>query len=270
MVRHRGQWPLPLIGCPVRELDGDGYDRAVPRSLLIALGVLASWPTAALGTPVVWVQAGHEGPREPGYVAQTGAGSGPFGSEVAFTTRTADRVVAILRARGVDARRTPGRVTPFGARGATFVSIHHDAPGGAAALGHAVTGGGENYYRGEGTGEASPTPYPDSAPHRAALPVSPAVERRSRALAVRLAAALRGIHTPPNGAQARFAGVVARTGNRRMMHFYGYYRTRADARVLIECGAAGADDAFLSRTDLVARTIATALVTDLRARGQLG
>ena len=83
------------------------------------LGVIAhAVPPAA---PVVWVQAGHEAPREPGYTAQTGAGSGPFGTEVGFTTRVAARVTVLLRRYGVDARRTPGRVTPLGARGAVFV-----------------------------------------------------------------------------------------------------------------------------------------------------
>nr|HMO01293.1 hypothetical protein [Miltoncostaeaceae bacterium] len=52
------------------------------------------------GAPVVWVQAGHEAPREPGYTAQTGAGSGPFGSEVGFTTRIASRVTVLLRRYG--------------------------------------------------------------------------------------------------------------------------------------------------------------------------
>ena len=37
-------------------------------------------------------------------------------------------------------RRTPGRVTPLGARGAVFISLHHDAPGGRAGIGHAIAG----------------------------------------------------------------------------------------------------------------------------------
>jgi hypothetical protein len=220
--------------------------------------------------PVVWVQAGHDGPREPGYRDQTGAGSGPYGSEVEFNRRSARAVIAKLIAAGVDGRSTPGLVTPYASRGAVFISIHHDAPGGSAAVGHAlVGGGGENFYHGEGGGDPSSTPYPDSSPHRAATPISATVERRSRALAVRVGRALGTARTRGRGATAPFVGVVPAGGNRRMMHFYGYYRTRSDARVLVECGAAGADDGFLARTDVIAEALAGAIVEDLRARGLL-
>jgi hypothetical protein len=219
--------------------------------------------------PVVWVQAGHQEPREPGYRAQSGAGSGPFGSEVAFTTRLAGRVVARLRAAGVTARRTPGRVTPLGARGAVFVSLHHDATGGRAGVGHAIAGAGENWYRGEGLGEPRSAPAPDSAPHRPATIVTAAVERRSHDLALRIASTLGRIHTRASGAYAPFGGVEPRDGNRRMTRFYGYYRTRAAARVLVEAGAAGADDAFLARIDPLASAISRAIVSHLRARGRL-
>ena len=238
---------------------------AIVLALLLTLG-----SEAALARPVVWVQAGHEGPREPGYANQTGAGSGPFGSEVGFTTRTASALVKRLQAAGVDARRTPGKVAPWGATGATFISIHHDSAGGQAAVGHAVTsGGGENYYHGEGDGIASQTPYADSAPHRSATRVSVSVQRASNALAVRVAASLGRVHTSANGANGPFGGVVPANGNRRMMHFYGYYRTNATARILVECGAPGVDDRFLAKTDLVAKSLADAIVTDLRARGLL-
>lgn len=222
--------------------------------------------TPAGGAPVVWVQAGHADPREPGYRAQTGASSGPFGSEVGFTTRLASRVVARLRAAGVDARQTPGRVTPLGARGAAFVSLHHDTPDGAAALGHAITGAGENYYRGEGFGDPSPRPYRDSAPHRPATTVSPAVERRSRSLARAIDRRFRPIYTAANGARGRYAGVQSRESNPRLMRFYGFYRTRADARVIVEAGAGGTDDAFLARTDLIARAVSRGVLDHLRAR----
>jgi hypothetical protein len=222
------------------------------------------------GRPVVWVQAGHAEPREPGYRDQSGAGSGPFGSEIAFTTRLAPLVVARLRRAGIDARQVPGMVRPLGAPGAAFVSLHHDSPGGAAAFGHAITGAGENYYRGEGSGEPSPVPYPDSAPHRPATEVSPEVERNSRALAERLSARFAAIHTSANGAGGRFGGVQTREGNPRMMRYYGFYRTRADARVIVEAGAAGADDAFLSRTDLIATAVSRAVIDHLRATGRLG
>ncbi len=217
--------------------------------------------------PVVWVQAGHVPPGEPGYRAQTGAGGGPFGSEQAFNTRTQTTLIRFLRRRGVDARATGALVTPWGARGAAFVSIHFDSPGGAAALGHAVSmpGRHENWYRGEGTGTASPVPHPDSAPHRDHTEVTPAVERRSRALADAIASRYRRAFVPANGAGSRFRGVEPRSGNVRMMHFYGYYRTSADARVLIETGAAGADDRFLARTDLIATTIGLGILDHLKA-----
>lgn len=233
---------------------------------MIAAALHATPPAPA---PIVWVQAGHRGPREPGYTAQTGAGSGPFGSEVAFTTRVAARVVTRLRAAGVDARATPGRVTPLAARGAVFISLHHDAAGGRAGVGHAIAGAGENWYRGEGFGTPSPRPYPDSAPHRPATTVSPAVERRSRALAVRVARAMGAIHTPANGARGADGGVEPRDGNVRMMRYYGYYRTRAGARVLVEAGAPGVDDAFLRRVDPIAAAVSGAVTGYLRARGLL-
>jgi len=238
---------------------------------LCALGALIAGPAPALAAaPLVWVQAGHEGPREPGYRDQTGAGSGPFGSEVAFTTRVAPKVVARLRRAGVDARETPGRVRPWGAGGAVFISLHSDVPEGAAAIGHAITGDGENWYHGEGGGTPSPRPYPDSAPHRKATTVSPAVERRSRGLADDVAARYRAIHTRANGARGRYGGVQTRDGNPRMMSYYGFYRTRAAARVIVECGAGGTDDAFLARTDLIAAAISGGILDHLRARGLLG
>ena len=249
-------------------------ERVHRRIALLAGALLALGPEIVLGIgsrPVVWIQAGHDGPREPGYRNQTGAGSGPFGSEVEFNRRTAKAVIVKLSAAGVDARSTPGLVAPYGAHGATFVSIHHDAPGGSAAVGHALAGGGgENYYHGEGGGDPSPTPYSDSARHRPPTAISSTVERRSRALAARISQALGKSRTKARGAKAPFLGVVPSSGNRRMMHFYGYYRTRSAARVLVECGAAGADDGFLARTDLIAETLSGAIIDDLRGRGLLG
>jgi len=225
--------------------------------------------TAPAAPPIVWVQAGHEGPREPGYTAQTGAGSGPFGSEVGFTTRLATGVVARLRAAGVDARRTPGRVTPLGAKGAVFISLHHDAAGGRAGIGHAIAGAGENWYHGEGVGTPSPTPYSDSAPHRTATTVSRTVERRSLALAERLDSAFGAIHTAANGANGSNGGIEPRDGNPRMMRFYGFYRTKATARVLLEAGAPGVDDAFLRRVDPISAAVSRAITGYLRDRGLL-
>jgi hypothetical protein len=234
----------------------------------VAACLLAAAPALA-APPVVYVQAGHAGPREPGYRDQTGASSGPFGAEIGFTTRLAPAVAARLRRAGVDARLTPGRVTPYAGRGAAFVSLHHDVPSGAAAFGHAIAGDGENWYRGEGGGAPSPRPYPDSAPHRPATTVSAAVERRSRDLAGRIAARYRSIYTPANGARARWGGVQTRDGNPRMMSFHGFYRTRAAARVIVEAGAGGTDDAFLARTGLIAAAVSRGVLDHLRSRGLL-
>lgn len=222
------------------------------------------------GAPIVWVQAGHAAPREPGYAAQTGAGSGPFGDEVGFTTRVRARIVARLRAAGVDARPMNGLVMPLGARGAVFVSMHHDAPGGRSGVGHAFAGTAENWYHGEGFGTASPTPYADSAPHRRAFPVTLAVERRSGDLARRIASSFRRLHAGSPGARAPFGGVEPREGNPRMTRFHGFFRTRAGARVIVEAGAAGADDAFLARVDPIARSVTVGITSHLRARGLIG
>ncbi len=242
---------------------------ALTAAAAAAAAVLAAAAPALGAGPVVYVQAGHEGPREPGYRDQTGAGSGPFGGEVGFTTRTADAVVARLRAAGVDARGTPGLVTPWGAPAAVFVSLHHDVPGGAAAIGHAITGDGENWYHGEGGGAPSPRPYPDSAPHRRATTVSPAVERRSRDLAHRIAARYRPIYTSSNGARGPWGGVQTRDGNPRMMSYYGFYRTRAAARVIVEAGGGDTDDALLARTGLIAAAVSRGVLDHLRRRGLL-
>lgn len=223
---------------------------------------------ATAARPVVLVQAGHVSPGEPGYSAQTGASGGPFGGESVFTTRLCNKVIAQLVALGVDARPLTARVEPLGVAGATFVSLHHDSVGGAAAVGRAVTGGGENWYHGEGFGTASQTPYRDSGAHRTpATTVSAEVEQRSTSLARRIAARLGAIHTTRNGASAQFFGLVPRDSNPRMNHFYGYYRTNADARVLVEAGAAGTDNVFLAKTALIARAITQAIADDLRARG---
>ena len=215
--------------------------------------------------PIVWVQAGHEFPREPGYRAQTGAAG-----EVQFTVRVAAAVERRLRAAGVDARHSPGEVADFPSNGAVFVAIHHDTPNGHAAVGHAISGAGENWYRGEGFGLPRSTPYPDSARHRGpATTVSAAVEGRSGRLASLLRDRYAAVFTRANGARSGAVGLEPRNGNRRMMRYVGYYRTRADARVLIECGAGGTDGAILHRTDIVANAISGAIVAYLRAEGRL-
>jgi len=233
----------------------------------LAVAALAAPAMASAAAPVVWVQAGHAAPGEPGYSAQTGAGGGPFGSETAFNLKVRDAMVTRLKAAGVDARPLVSKVMPLGASGATFISIHFDQAGGAASVGRAVVGGGENYYHGEGTGDASQTPYGDSGTHRTpATTVSAAVARRSAALASTLSTALAGIHTSANGASAQFLGVIPVNGNAREIHYYGYYRTKADARVLVEVGAAGNDDPFLRKVGLISTTLSGAVVRDLKAR----
>lgn len=236
-------------------------------TVTIAAGLLAAPALATAQEPVVLVQAGHYGTGEPGYLAQTGAYGNPFGAESEFNRRVRDDMVRRLSAAGVDARPLGARVDPLGVGGATFISVHHDSPGGASMVGHAVAGGNENYYRGQGTGTASPTPYPDSAPHRKpATTVSPAVQRTSAATAKRVSVALGGIHTSANGARAAFRGVVPPNSNRRMNHFYGFYRTTAQSRVIVEVGAAPDDNAFLKKVPLISRTLSGAVLADLTAR----
>lgn len=214
--------------------------------------------------PIVYIQAGHQSPGEPGYLVQTGAPG-----EQAFTKRVSAAVEKKLRANGVDARHTPARVTPLAAPAAAFVSIHYDTRQGRAAVGHAITGAGENYYHGQGTGVGRSRPYPDSAPHRRATTVSPAVERRSRLLAQRMRASYTKVFTRANGARSGPVRLESRTGNGRMMRFYGFYRTRAEARVLIETGASGTDARMLRRTDLIATAISHAVIVHLRAEKKL-
>jgi len=221
-------------------------------TVLATLAGVFGLSIATAAPPVVWIQAGHVNPGEPGYLAQTGAGGGPFGSEAAFNTKVRDKLVSLLKKDGVDARPIPALV-PLGSKGAVFISIHFDSPGGRSGIGYAVTGGGENYYHGEGFGTASQTPYSDSGKHRTpATKVTPAVSAASKRLADSVAKSFGGVFTSSNGAGSSFAGVDSPNGNPRMMHFYGYYRTNADARMLIEAGAAGSDDRFLSNTSLIA------------------
>ncbi len=245
------------------------------RSIVTALAVVAALAIVApavpvavsAARPVVIVQAGHLSPGEPGYLAQTGASGNPFGAESEFNRRVRNAMIRRLRAAGVDARPVPALVSPLGIAGATFVSIHHDSRGGAAMVGHAIRGGNENYYHGQGTGTGSPTPYRDSAPHRTpATTVSRGVERTSATTARRLAIALKSIFTRANGAQGRFRGVIPPNSNRRMNHFYGFYRTTAGSRVIVEVGAAPEDNRFLRKTALISRALSTAIIGDLRAR----
>src|SRR3974390_3215811 len=161
---------LALTASPTRPA------RTVPRSA--PSPPVPSELAAIKPRPVIYVQAGHEPPGEPGYLAQTGASGGPFGSEEAFNIRLAAALEADLRSAGVIVYHTPAKVTPWGARGAVFISVHFDQVGGSARIGYAVDGlgRGENSYHGQGAGTASPVPYRDSAPHRHATAVTAAVQ----------------------------------------------------------------------------------------------
>jgi hypothetical protein len=55
-----------------------------------------------------------------------------------------------------------------------------------------------------------------------------------------------------------------------MMSFYGFYRTRAAARVIVEAGAGDTDDAFLAKTGLIAAAVSRGVLDHLRRRGLLG
>ncbi len=179
---------------------------------------------------------------------------GPFETEAAFTVPVARRVVRQLRAWGADARLTPGRVTPRAAPGAAFVSIHHDAPGGRAAIVWA-TRPDERLVRRPG--------------RRPPTQVGDAVEARSRDLALSLHRRYAAVHGPDNGADGELASPAGRAAPRDLREYYGFFRTGADARVVVEAGAAGVDDEFLTRTGLLASTIAAGVHDHLRSRGLL-
>lgn len=237
-------------------------------ALALGLGTLGATASA---TPTVIVQAGHVAPREPGYRWQTGAPGGPFGSERAFNRRTSVALVRELRRRGYRARVVPGLVTPWAARADMFISIHHDGRGGLAGVGFARAGTFESYYRGDGAGAPSRTPFSDTVPHRRATSVNRVIEGRSRRLATAISRAIAPSFTPRLGAHSGWDGVLSRRLV-RVSGYYGYRRTRARSRVIVEVGAAGADDVFLRRTTLIARLIAEgveryAATSPLRARG---
>jgi hypothetical protein len=212
--------------------------------------------------PRVWIQAGHVAPREPGYRWQTGAPGGPPGTERAFNRRVSRGLAAALRRRGVDARVMPGKVMPWGARGDVFIAVHHDGVGGVAGVGHAHAGAREYFYRGDGAGEPRPRPYADTVSHRRATSVNRPTQRRSRALAISLSRRMGRVFVPSGGARSGWGGVLPRR-LARVSNYYGFRRTRARARVIVELGVAGADDRFLRRTELIARTLAAGVLTYL-------
>ena len=97
--------------------------------------------------------------------------------------------------------------------------------------------------------------------------MSRTVERRSLQLARRLGAAFGAVHTRANGARGADGGIEPRDGNPRMVRYYGFYRTRAAARVLLEAGAPAVDDVFLRRVDLISVAVSRAITRYLRDRG---
>jgi|GEM_PF-1454363 len=221
--------------------------------------------------PMVIVQAGHQAPMEPGYRAQTGAPGGPFGSEAQFNIRTTHAVIHMLRAEGIIAIESPGKVTPYASRAAIFLAIHFDAAGGRGSIGYAVYDPPNNrnvYYHGQGIGTPRDRPYPDSAPQRASTRITAQTQAHSYAFAVALNHRYRAIFTRANGADGTFLGIQpGRSGNPRMQYYYGFRRTNATARVIIECGAVGSDTTFLGRTSLIASAISRGIIDYLTATG---
>ena len=166
---------------------------------------------ALAAPPVVYVQAGHQGPREPA----TGRRPAPPPARSAprsASTRLAPKVAVRLRRAGVDARLTSGLITPYAGRGAAFVSLHHDVPTGRPRSATPSPGTARTGIAGRGRG-AEPASVPGLGAAPAATSVSAAVERRSRDLAYRIAARYRPIYTPANGARGRWGGVQTRDGN---------------------------------------------------------
>jgi hypothetical protein len=204
--------------------------------------------------PVVWVQAGHAAPREPGYKGETGAVGGPYETEAEFTLPVAQRVVRQLRAWGADARMVPGRVTPLGAPGAVFLSIHHDAEGGQAAVAWAT---------------APKAPVKKRPGRRAPTQVDTTVEVESKHLAVAIHERYERVFRRANGARSELGPPVGPEARRDLREYYGFFRTKADARVIVEAGAAGDDDRFLERTGLVAGALAAGVRDHLIDEGLL-
>lgn len=93
--------------------------------------------------------------------------------------------------------------------------------------------------------------------------------RQSLELAQSIAAEYELIARQANGGQCGFAG-VADASNPRLANYYGFFRTHADARVIVEAGAADADDVFLSRTDPIADAISDGTADYLEDNGLLG
>ena len=92
------------------------------------------------------------------------------------------------------------------------------------------------------------------------------MEKRSRDLANRIATRFRAIFTPANGAHSPYGGVESRDGNPRMTRFYGFYRSNAGARVLVEAGDPARDADFLRRVDPIAAAVSRAILDHLRSR----
>lgn len=204
--------------------------------------------------PVVWVQAGHAAPREPGYETATGATGGPYETEAGFTVPVARRIVRQLRAWGVDARYTPGMVTPLAATGDAFVSIHHDAEGGQPAVVWAI----------------QPEEPPERKPgRRRPTVVDQTVEVHSRHLAQSIHDRYATVFRAANGAETRLPPAMGEDARADLSRYYGFYRTQADARVIVEAGAAGDDDDLLERTGLVSGAIAAGIRDHLVDEGLL-
>jgi subtilisin family serine protease len=95
--------------------------------------------------------------------------------------------------------------------------------------------------------------------------VNRVIESNSRRLAGVVSRRLASVFTPANGARSGWDGVLPRRLV-RVSNYYGFRRTRARARIIVEVGAAGADDRFLRRTNLIAANLSVAIRLYLRDR----
>lgn len=223
-------------------------------------GVDPNNPAGADGdADTVYVQAGHVAPREPGYGAQPGAPG-----EMTFNKAIADKLIAKLRARNIDAKYVPGKVDPLAAPGAVFISIHHDeATNGRGFVGYAISGTKENFYAGDGVGTARDEPVPGAVPHRSATTVTTKTQRDSLALARRVDRQMRAAGAGP---KTHWTGLgrPSHPNDRRAMRYYGFYRTNADARILVEVGRGG--HPFLNKQEEISTALAKAVAGQMKAR----
>ena len=135
-----------------------------------------------------------------------------------------------------------------------FLSIHRDAEGGRPAAAWAT---------------APKAPLKKRAGRRTPTQVDTVVEVESKHLAVAIHERYERVFRRANGARSELGPAGGPEARRDLREYYGFYRTGADARVIVEAGAAGDDDRFLERTGLISGTPAAALRDHLVAEGLL-